>query len=89
MGKIKFTPKWKEELIGTCEDYSFTIEVTMGEFTAYFPSEQKWKETVPEWAQGERKTILEELKLWGKENNVPVATDDSAWIYFEKEKKNS
>jgi hypothetical protein len=50
--KVQFNPRWKEELVCTMDGRQFIIEMTMGVYTAYLPSETKWEQAAPEWAAG-------------------------------------
>ena len=48
---IHFNPRWREELVAASEEGVLVLELTMGKYHVYFPSESKWMESVPDWAK--------------------------------------
>lgn len=73
--KTIFQPEWKELLIGTIDSKHFTIELTMGVLTVYFPTAAKWEASAPAWAKGKWEQVRVDLAAWCEEN---------AWVEFEK-----
>jgi len=78
--RIRFEPRWKEELVCTLNDRSVVIELTMGTLTVYLPSERKWEASAPEWAKRDWGRFREELAAWCAQQNIPLQIDDGAWV---------
>ena len=81
MTDITFQPKWKEELVCTSDAGSFTLVMTMGVLTVYFPDAETFSHEAPQWAQGEWDTIHTALSDWCKTNSIPLVVDDESKIY--------
>jgi hypothetical protein len=66
MATYTFTPRWKEELVCTCDVTSrkLVFELPMGVMTAYFPTEEAWLARAPAWAKDKREEILADLRTW-------------------------
>jgi hypothetical protein len=82
--KTKFQPKWKEELIGTIDGKQFTIELTMGVLTVYFPTAAKWEASAPIWAKGRWEQVKSELTDWCEKEKIPFVIEENAWVEFDK-----
>jgi len=80
--KIDFQPKWKEELVGTCDYHQFTVEMTMGKLHVFFPLESQWEAKAPDWAKGKWSEAKEQAETWAKSQGVPFETDQQAWVEF-------
>jgi len=48
---LTFQPRWKEELVCSCELGSFVVEMPMGVLSVDFPDEENWLTQAPVWAQ--------------------------------------
>jgi hypothetical protein len=80
---VQFQPKWKEELICTMDGRTFTVEITMGILTVYFPTKAKWEATAPNWAKQQWERVQEDLSAWCLKQEIPLAIVDDAWVVFE------
>jgi hypothetical protein len=80
--KIQFQSKWKEELVGTMDGKSFTIEMTMGVLTVYFPTVAKWETSAPNWARKEWERVRVDLADWCEHQKIPLVIEDDAWVSF-------
>ncbi len=78
--KFTFTPKWKEELVCSCSQGGFIIEMTMGVDGIYFPTENKWKTEAPNWTLIYWDSIRAQLSSWCEKNKIPLYVDESAWV---------
>ena len=82
--KITFQPKWKELLVGTMDGKQFTIELTMGILTVYFPTAAKWESSAPNWAKGLWERVRISLSSWCEEQKIPLVIEDNAWVEFDE-----
>ncbi len=81
-GTIYYHAAWRETLIGTYEEHHFHVELTMGKLHVYFPSEQKWIKTSPEWAADLWKDAVDTARKWCEKEKIPFSIDDNGWFYF-------
>lgn len=81
--KVQFEPKWKEELICTMDAKRFTIELTMGVLTVYFPTRSKWETIAPDWAKPHWERVKNDLATWCLQQAIPLHIDDNAWVAFQ------
>ena len=86
MLKIEFTPRWREELVATCDEGILIFELTMGKNHVYFPSESRWETSVPHWAKDKWKVFLDECNRWCSGNGIPISIVDNALVYEERRK---
>ncbi len=84
MSKISFSPRWREELVATCDEGTLIFELTMGTYHVYFPSEQRWQNAVPVWAKNKWKEFYEECSKWCSANKIPISIVNDAIVYEEK-----
>ncbi len=84
MLKIEFTPRWREELVATCEEGVLIFELTMGKNHVYFPSESTWINSVPHWAKEKWKIFQKACTEWCSRNCIPISIVDNALVYEEK-----
>jgi len=82
--KIEFQPEWKELLNGTIDGKRFTIELTMGTLTVYFPTAAKWETSAPIWAKGKWEQVRAELITWCEKAKIPLVIEDNAWVEFDE-----
>lgn len=61
---------------------SFSIEMTMGILTVYFPAVAKWEASAPEWAKNEWERVRTELANWCEREKIPLVVEDHAWVSF-------
>jgi hypothetical protein len=80
MPLFTFQPQWKEELVCTGPGGSFILELPMGDFSAYLPTEETWKLKAPPWARELWPTLRAELEVWCKANNCKFFLDASAHV---------
>jgi hypothetical protein len=84
MATIEFTPRWREELVATSSEGILIFELTMGKYHVYFPSENKWLESVSEWAKDQWQAYFDGCSQWCSRNNIPMTVVDNALVYEEK-----
>ena len=84
MASIKFNTRWKEELVATSKEGSLVFEFTMGKFNVYFPTQDAWQTSAPEWAKQKWTIYLVECKKWCAENNIPITIVDDGIVYEDK-----
>lgn len=82
--KVLFHPRWKEELVGTMEGQQFVVEMTMGKYVAYFPTQERWEACAPEWAKGQWQRVRDDLSAWCETEKIPLRIESNAWVTFEK-----
>jgi len=84
MYRIEFTPRWREELVATCDEGILIFELTMGKNHVYFPDEEKWVTSVPTWAKDKWKVFFEACEAWCIRNHIPITIVENALVYAEK-----
>lgn len=84
MLKIEFVPRWREELVATCDEGVLIFELTMGKNHVYFPTESIWLNSVPHWAKNKWKIFFDACASWCSANNIPISMVDNALVYEEK-----
>jgi len=82
--KFEYTPRWKEELVGTYGGHQFSVLLTMGKMHVYFPSEVTWETTAPRWAKGKWQEAMDAAKVWSESNRIPFEIDQQVVVLFEK-----
>lgn len=85
--EIDYQPKWKEELVGTCGNHQFTVEMTMGKLHVFFPLESRWEATAPAWAKGRWSEAKVQAEAWAKSQGIPFDMDEQAWVAFHDEQE--
>jgi hypothetical protein len=83
---IHFNPRWREELVASSDEGVLILELTMGKYHVYFPSQNKWKESAPEWAKEKWEVYLTATRNWCSQNNIPISVVDNGLVYEEKKK---
>ena len=73
--KTKFQLKWKEELDGTIDGKQFTIELTMGVLSVYFPTSAKWEASAPIGAKGKWERVKLDLTDWCEKEKIPFVIE--------------
>lgn len=66
-----FQPRWKEELLCSCELGELTIEMSMGVDTVWIPSRERWAEIAPPWAQPWWDAFHRQLLAWCDARQIP------------------
>lgn len=84
MSKISFAPRWREELVATCDEGTLVFELTMGTYHVYFPDEHTWHNAVPGWARDKWKLFNKECSQWCSQNKIPITIVGDAIVYEEK-----
>jgi len=84
MGRIQFNPRWREELVATSDEGVLILELTMGKYHVYFPSQRQWLEAVPDWARSKWDLYLTECRNWCAQNNIPISVVENGLVYEEK-----
>lgn len=78
--QFKFEPRWKEELVGSCSEGTFVLEMTMGELNVFLPTETVWQEKAPSWAKSHWHTVRAQLEQWCSQQKIPLIVEDHAWV---------
>ncbi len=73
--------QWKEELVVTGPGGSFTLAFWMGIPTVDFPTEERWAEVAPKWAQPHWHELKAELEDWCRFNNARLEINPMATIW--------
>ena len=81
MSIFKFEPRWKEELVVTGFGGSFILELPMGEFSAYLPTQTAWERKAPTWAKDLWPQLKQELEAWCVKNKAQFLVDETAGVY--------
>jgi hypothetical protein len=80
VSKFQFHYRWKEELVCSCPEGTFTLELTIGFATVYLPTEETWQKIAPDWAKGEWATLHKDIQLWCVNNSIPLVIDSNAHL---------
>jgi len=84
LGPWQFSPRWKEELVGSLGGKSFVIEFSMGSANhAYLPERERWEAVAPDWAKPLWEQVREDLASWCKGQSIPLTIDSNSWVSFE------
>lgn len=81
---IRFTARWREELVATSEEGRLIFELTMGTYHVYFPDEETWKKSVPDWAKDKWELYEQECSRWCQQQHIPISIVYNALVYEEK-----
>ncbi len=85
---FRFQPRWKEELVVTGSGGTFVLELAMGVYSAYLPTQKAWNKKAPEWARHLWPILKSELGDWCVKNKAEFHIDENAGV-FVKEKPTS
>ena len=85
MNKIRFMPRWKEELVATSDEGTLILEIAMGQLHVYFPDQTKWLNSVPAWATEKWKLYMDACTDWCAENKIPITIVDNTFVYEAKD----
>jgi len=80
--QVQFRSEWKEMLIGSMDGREFTIELTMGVLTVYFPTLAKWEASAPDSARHQWARVRADLSAWCEKHKIPLVIDDQSWVEF-------
>jgi hypothetical protein len=80
---IRFSPRWKEELVAQSPDGCLVFMFTWGRNHIYFPDEEKWQSCVPAWALDKWALYREQCAAWCARNQVPMTVTDHTFVYAE------
>jgi hypothetical protein len=83
ISKVRFQPRWKEELVCTMDGKPFVVELTMGILTVYFPDQSKWEASAPDWAKHQWARVREDLATWCEQQKIPLVIQNHAWVSFD------
>jgi hypothetical protein len=86
MLNIDFTHRWREELVAKSEAGTLIFEVTMGSYHVYFPTEETWLKSTPEWAKPQWNDFYEACHAWCRSNHIPITVVENALVYEERTK---
>jgi len=84
MGPVLFSPRWKEELVGSLGGKSFVIEFSMGSANhAYLPERERWEASAPDWAKPLWEKVKADLESWCEGQKIPLTVDANSWVSFD------
>jgi len=69
---FRFQPRWKEELVCSCDLGSFVITMPMGVVSVDFPTEDTWEREAPVWAKPYWETVRTQLAAWCDSQKIPL-----------------
>lgn len=78
---LSVTPRWKEELVVSCDAGAFSIDLTMGTLKVFLPDEASFDRTAPHWAVGHWNEIHDAVKRWSDVNSVPLVVEPNGRVY--------
>ncbi len=81
---IRFSPRWKEELVAASDEGTLIFELTMGKYHVYFPDQQKWLASVPAWAKDKWELYHDQCRRWCEQNRIPFTVAENTFVYEEK-----
>lgn len=81
---FQFRPRWKEELVVTGPGGVFVLELPIGVYSAWLPTQQVWINKAPEWARDFWPVLEAELAEWCKKNKAKLYIDETAFVFFEE-----
>lgn len=76
--RFRFLPRWKEELVVSASEGSFTLVLAMGIPTAYLPARADWLREGPEWAHSLWPVLRDELEEWCCRNGTQFIVGEPA-----------
>jgi hypothetical protein len=80
---LRFSPRWREEIVATSSEGKLVFEFTMGKEHVYFPDEARWAAQAPAWARGQWQQYRDECEKWCRANRVPFTLTGDAHMYEE------
>ena len=78
--KFNFNPRWKEELVCSCQSGDFILEMTMGTLSVFLPTKEIWEANAPEWAKPHWGDLHIQLEEWCKKEKIPLVIESNAWV---------
>lgn len=78
---IQFEPRWREELVATSQEGNLVFELTMGQIHVYFPDENRWQKSVPEWALEKYDLYQEACKTWCESRGILFSIAENTFVY--------
>jgi hypothetical protein len=78
--RFRFQPRWKEELVVSAAEGSFTLALAMGIPTAYLPASADWSREAPEWARSLWPILRDELEDWCRNNGTQLIIGEPAGL---------
>lgn len=78
---FQFQPRWKEELVCSCDLGSFVVTMPMGVVSVDFPTEDIWQHEAPSWAKPYWDSVRSQLSAWCKSQNIPLYVGPYGHVY--------
>ncbi|MFN8581645.1 MAG: hypothetical protein U0163_11805 [Gemmatimonadaceae bacterium] len=75
--------RWREELEAIAHGHKLVFEMTIAGFHVYFPSEGRWNEVVPTWAQPRWEEYRDACVAWCQQQRIPISFVDDANVSVE------
>ena len=83
-GTFQFSPRWKEEVVGSLDGRSFSIELSMGSAChAYLPTQERWEAAAPDWAKGIWEKVRSDIEAWCESQRYPLTIAANCWVSFD------
>jgi hypothetical protein len=80
--EFRFQQRWKEELVCSCSEGRFGLEITMGGARkVYLPTEVSWPRRGPDWAKDQWESLHAQLIAWCEENGATLYLEEKASVY--------
>lgn len=78
---IHFEPRWREELVATSQEGRLVFELSMGKLHVYFPDENRWQISVPDWALEKYDLFEVACKKWCESKGIPFSIAEHTFVY--------
>jgi len=81
---IRFSTRWKEELVAESAEGSLVFEFSMGQPHVYFPSKELWEKEVPAWARSRWDEFHASCTEWCHRQGVPISVVENTFVYQQR-----
>ena len=78
---MSFQPRWKEELVCSCERGAFVITMPMGVVSVDYPTEDTWRQEAPDWARPHWAAIRGQLAAWCASQKIPLHVSEFGHVH--------
>lgn len=72
MLELRFEPRWKEELVCSCELGAFVLSMPMGVVSVDFQTQETWQQEAPAWARPHWALVRRQLAAWCESQRIPL-----------------
>lgn len=81
--QFNFQPRWKEELVVSCAQGAFVLEMPMGKLSVYLPTEISFLRFAPHWAREMWPVLKAELEAWCDASNAVLFIVPNAGVIMD------